>query len=556
MQSSPLSLARLEYKPKLPIVLHQITSLHPFIKEKFGEFLKPEIEKFFPHISKNPFLFFSNKMSMAYPSMPLRPLKVGVVLSGGQAAGGHNVISGLLDALHTLHPESKLIGFLDGPSGVIYNQYKELTKEVVAPYRNQGGFTIIGSGRTKWETPEQFAAVAETLKKHSLDGLVVVGGDDSNTNAALLAEYCRHNNIKTSIIGVPKTIDGDLKSRWIETSFGFDTASKVYAETIGNLAQDALSAKKYYFFVKIMGRSASHLALECALQTQVNLTFIGEEIAAKKMTLAEIVTQTADLVCKRSALNKNYGVILIPEGLLEAIPECEQMIRELNTLEPSQKNQQEVQKHLSPSSLHCFSLFPTEIQQQLLLDLDPHGNIEVSKIETERLLISLVKKELSQRKNNGTWKGSFNPQPLFCGYEGRSALPSNFDSQYCYALGHLAALLTHHGASGYMCSISGLAGPVENWELCGVPLVQLLHFEIRKNKRVPVIQKALVNLGGAPFTTFKKKRVAWELEDHYLSPGPIQFEGPLSITNASTLTLLLETLEAPASKPPLKGFAL
>lgn len=537
---------RLHYQPPLPSDLQNLTSLALLKKEMEGQ-LDPAMQELFPYTKQLPLLFFKSGNSQT----SIQPLKVGIVLSGGQAPGGQNVIAGLLDALKKLNPASQLIGFLDGPNGIIKNQFIELTEEKVAPYRNQGGFDIIGSGRTKIETSDQFEAAGRALEAHALDGLVIVGGDDSNTNAAFLAEFCLQKGLPTRIIGVPKTIDGDLKNAFIESSFGFDTASKIYSEIIGNLAKDSLSAKKYYFFVKIMGRSASHLTLECALQTRVNLALIGEEIAERKQTLTHVVDQIANLICERAEKNKNFGVILLPEGLLEFIPECQLMIGELNRLLAGQLRDQfeqenfserlnVIKQHLSQTSADCFFSLPQEAQKQLLLDRDPHGNIQVSKIETERLLISLVERELHQRQGQGKYSGKFNPQPLFCGYEGRAGLPSNFDCRYCYALGHIAALLILHGASGYICCIQNLAQPVENWKILGIPIINMLHFEMRKNKKQAVIQKALVDLKGAVFAAFEQERDRWRIEDMYCCPGPIQFQGPSELTDMPPFTLVLE----------------
>ncbi len=537
---------RLCYQPTLPAILRDLKLITPVNKEREVN-LDPTLQDLFPNAKKLPFLFFEQGNSSA----SLQPLKVGIVLSGGQAPGGQNVITGLLDALKKLNPASQLIGFLDGPNGIIKNQFIELTEEKVTLYRNQGGFDIIGSGRTKIETPEQFEAAQQTFKAHALDGLVIVGGDDSNTNAAFLAEFCLQKGLPTRIIGVPKTIDGDLKNAFIEISFGFDTASKIYSETIGNLAKDSLSAKKYYFFVKMMGRSASHLTLECALQTRINLALIGEEIAERRQTLTHVVDEIANLICERAENNKNFGVILIPEGLLEFIPECQLMIKELNQFLASQASNQieegnfsetldMIEQNLSQASAECFSSLPPEIQKQLLLDRDPHGNIQLSKIETERLLISLVEQELNHRQQQGKYSGKFNPQPLFCGYEGRCGLPSNFDCQYCYALGHMAALLILHSASGYMCCIQNLTQSVEKWDVLGVPIIHMLHFEMRKNKKQAVIQKALVDLKGRVFAAFQQERNRWRIEDLYCCPGPIQFQGSVELTDALPLTLLLE----------------
>lgn len=536
---------RLSYQPTLPSLLQDlgVLSIHPLKDSSSSQDeLDPGIQQLFPHTAQLPLLTFQKGKSLES-----RPLKVGIVLSGGQAPGGHNVITGLLDALKKLHPASQLIGFLGGPSGILKNQWIQLTEEKVAPYRNQGGFDLLGSGRTKIEIPEQFAAAEQTLQMNGLDGLVIVGGDDSNTSAAFLAEFCRQRGLPTRVVGVPKTIDGDLRNEFIEISFGFDTATKIYSEMIGNLLKDALSAKKYYFFVKLMGRSASHITLECALQTHVNLALIGEEVAANHRTLHQIVVEIADLICERAKQNKDFGVILIPEGLLEFIPECKKMIRELNHLlaDLSELSQdvdfERVKERLSPEAADCFSTLPQEIQKQLLLDRDPYGNIQLSKIETERLLIALVEQELSHRRHAKVYSGQFNPQPLFYGYEGRSGLPTNFDSQYCYALGHVAALLIHCGASGYLCCLKNLTQPVDQWEIMGAPIVNMLHFEMRKNKKQAVIQKALVDVQGAAFKAFKEEREAWRLNDHlYCCPGPIQFDGPPELTNRPPLVLCKE----------------
>ncbi len=539
---------RLEYKPKLPSILHDLLGLVPIQGEKKAiEDQKASLQKLFPKTYKQPILHFEKGTQQ-----PAKSLRVGVVLSGGQAPGGHNVISGLYDALKILHSKSYLIGFSDGPQGIIKNKAIEMTAERLAPYRNQGGFDLIGSGRTKIETPEQFAAAEATVKALDLDGLVIIGGDDSNTNAALLAEYFEEKGIKTRVIGVPKTIDGDLKNEWVEVSFGFDTACKIYSEIIGNILKDTLSAKKYYYFIKLMGRSASHIALECALQTHVNMALISEEVAEKKYTLVQLVNQISEMICLRAEQGKQYGTILIPEGIIEFIPEFKQMIQELNqVLASDQPSHIEVFKErkdkidyithqLSKESAHCFLGLPEDIQEQILLDRDPHGNVQVSKVETERLFIALVDKELKRRKQMGRYQGKFNPQPHFCGYEGRSGLPSNFDSQYCYALGHVAALLIHRGATGYITCVKNLTQPVENWEILGIPIFSMLHMETREGKEKPVIRKALVDLKGQPFSIFSSQREAWMMVDDYCCPGPIQFEGLATITDAPPLTLIYE----------------
>jgi pyrophosphate--fructose-6-phosphate 1-phosphotransferase len=516
---------RINDKPKLPEEWHQLTRLSPVAET--GATVKPsndELSTLFPGTYHLPIVHFSRESDHVHI-----PLKVGVVLSGGPAAGGHNVIAGLYDALKTLNSESSLYGFLDGPKGIIENKSIQITQELLTNYRNTGGFDLIGSGRTKIETEEQFNASEKTVRSLNLDGLVVIGGDDSNTNAALLAEYFLQKQCKTKVVGVPKTIDGDLKNEYIEISFGFDSACKTYSELIGNINRDALSQKKYYFFIKLMGRSASHIALECALQTQPNITLIGEEIEQKQMSLADITKLIADAICLRSEQGKDFGVILIPEGIIEFIPECKQLIHELN-----------LSKELSESSQACFNLMPPEVQKQLLLDRDPHGNVQVSKIESERMFIEMVKTELSERQKKGLYKGLFSPQPLFYGYEGRSCFPSNFDAHYCYALGHVAALLVDKELTGYMAAVNHLGKPVEKWRMSGIPLAHMIHLEKRKGKLKPVIKKALVNLEGASFKLFAAKREKWRVEDQYLFPGPIQFFGPESLSFAITHTLAEE----------------
>lgn len=536
------------YKPQLPEALRNIQSLTCKAEDNSKPF-DNEVSKLFPKTCHQPILKFDNSKLNG-----TLPLKVGVVLSGGQAAGGHNVITGLYDALHILNGKSQVFGFLDGPSGIIDSKYIELNNELIDKFRNQGGFDLIGSGRTKIETKEQFSSAEKTVKALELDGLVIIGGDDSNTNAALLAEYFLDKGVKTRVIGVPKTIDGDLKNEFIETSFGFDTATKTYSEIIGNIQRDALSAKKYYFFIKLMGRSASHIALECALQTHPNNTLIGEEIEAEKKTILQITKELADIICERAAKGKDYGVVLIPEGTIEFIPECKQLISELNALlAPEHTHLANLEKitdktekvryisiNLSDVARKCFDSLPEEIQIQLLLDRDPHGNVQVSKIETERLFCETVKRELKTRKKAGTYGGKFSVQPLFCGYEGRSCFPSNFDSQYCYALGNVAALLIQNGKTGYMAVVQNLTKPVIEWKIAGIPLANMLHIEQRHGKAKPVIKKALVELTGKPFQSFQSQRKSWEVEDDYQYPGPIQFFGPAELTDTITQTLQLE----------------
>lgn len=546
MINSPLQKVRLHYQPELPKALRHLNSLIAIPNGTPSP--SSQIESLFPHICRAPRLSFISGKQEHFP------VRVGVVLSGGQAPGGHNVITGLYDALKALNKENVLIGFLNGPGGIVDDRSKELTGELLADYRNQGGFDLIGSGRTKIETKEQFAAAEATVRKHHLDGLVIIGGDDSNTNAALLAEYFAAHQCKTTVVGVPKTIDGDLKSDAVEVSFGFDTAAKHYSETIGSLMRDALSAKKYYYFVKLMGRSASHITLECALQTHPNLAFISEEVAAEKKSLRSIVDEICDLIYNRALKGKHYGLILIPEGLIEFIPEVKQLIEELNgLLSPDQPHHMAIErfpngsdkvkyieKWLSKESVDCFHMLPKDTQAQLLIGRDPHGNVQVSKIETERMIIEMVAKELKERTQKGFYKGAFSPISHFCGYEGRSCLPSNFDCQYCYALGYMASVLIENKANGYICSLKNLAKPAAEWIPMGIPLTTLMTIEQRHGKPKPVIQKALVDLQGKPFKLFKQQRKQWGEHDDFTNPGPIQFFGPPELTEAVTLTLALE----------------
>ena len=527
---TPLQQHRILYKPTLPKLLEKNGT---FKKSKLSFSLDSHnqqgIKKYFPQTFDLPLLYLSTDQITISPA---KPLKVGVVFSGGQAPGGHNVIAGLFDAIKTIHHRSELIGFLGGPSGIIAGNTINLSKETIENYRNQGGFELIGSGRTKIETEEQLEKSITIFNQLFLDGMVIIGGDDSNTNGAILAEYALHKGCPTKIIGVPKTIDGDLKNDFLDISFGFHTACNTYAEIIGNIARDALSAKKYTHFIKLMGRSASHIALECALLTQPNITLIGEEIAKKKMTLKEITQSITDLIEKRSNQGKNYGVILIPEGVIEFIPEIKSLIDHLNTLASQGKNEQD----LSGSTRKTFEFLPKQIQQQLLLDRDPHGNVQVSPIQTEVLFSTLVNEAL---KNRSRFTGHFNPVHHFLGYEGRAGFPTNFDATYCYTLGHIGGLLIREGYSGYMCGVSNLVHSPAEWKIYAIPITSLMHLETRKGKEKAVIRKALVDLKGAPYKFFEQNRMRWMEEDHYLFPGPIQFAGDLSLTYVAPKSLTL-----------------
>lgn len=522
---SRLQQLRAEFKPSLPEVLNNLKAVQ-FDRGEATSCVadEAEIKKRFSHTFGRPVVEGTEGELRS-----TKPLKVGVVLSGGQAAGGHNVITGLFDALKALNSDSQLIGFLGGPSGIVDCQTVDLTNDMLAPYRNQGGFDLIGSGRTKIETGEQLESSLKTAQELQLDGIVVIGGDDSNTNAAVLAEYFLEKGCQTSVIGVPKTIDGDLKNAYIETSFGFDTAAKTYSEMIGNIARDAASAKKYTHFIKLMGRSASHIALECALATHPNVTLIGEEVARDQLTLKQITAMVTDVIEKRAEDGKNYGVVLVPEGLIEFIPEMNRLIAELNHLTAQGKGPE----GLTKEGKKTYTSLPEEIQKQLLLDRDPHGNVQVSMIETEKLVISAVKDELKRRG----FKGKFSPQSHFFGYEGRAGLPSNFDTQYCYALGYTAALLIDDGLTGYMTCVGNLTRPVSQWSVKGLPITMLMNLEVRKGKEKPVIQKALVDLDGKPFAFFAGNREEWALRDHYRYPGPIQFFGDVELVDSVPLTM-------------------
>ncbi len=547
MIKSPLQIAREGYVPKMPVSMQEGS-----VKIVEGEKTKSvadqeQIKEMFPNTYGMPVLTFEPGESKGVSKV----FNVGVILSGGQAPGGHNVIYGLFDGLKKLNPENKLYGFLGGPGGLVDNQYIEITVDMVAHYRNTGGFDIIGSGRTKLEKKEQFDKGLENCKKLDISALVIIGGDDSNTNAAVLAEYYAQKGAGIQVIGVPKTIDGDLKNEVIEASFGFDTAVKVYSELIGNIQRDANSAKKYWHFIKLMGRSASHICLECALQTQPNIAIISEEVEARKMTLDDVVSYIADIVAKRAENGENFGTVLVPEGLVEFIPAMKALIAELNDLlaknedkikefESNKEKRQFVAGQLSAESAEVFKSLPSTFANQLMLDRDPHGNVQVSMIETEKLLIDMVKAKLKKMKKEGKYKGKFSGQPHFFGYEGRCAAPSNFDADYCYSLGNTASVLINEGKTGYMASVRNLTAPAEEWVAGGVPVTMMMNMEKRHGEMKPVIQKALVELDGAPFKKFVEKRDEWALNTMYVYPGPIQYFGPSIVCDNTTKTLELE----------------
>ncbi len=553
---SPLQRERQAYKPKLAGVLANGINN---IKLTFGEKTeavadKEEIKALFPHVYGEPIAKFSNQGS----DLSTSTINVGVILSGGQAPGGHNVIAGLYDALKSANPNNKLYGFLGGPSGIIDGKYTELTDEIMNNYRNTGGFDIIGSGRTKLETEEQFKKSLEVCKNLNIGAIVIIGGDDSNTNACLLAEWMKANNTGISVIGCPKTIDGDLKNDQIEISFGFDTATKTYAELIGNIQRDANSAKKYWHFIKLMGRSASHVCLEAALQTQPNITLIGEEVEAKKQSLDEIVSYMADIIARRAEMGKNFGIALIPEGLIEFIPEMKIMIASLNDLlaglekDANYQNASQDEKYqiitskLDEKSAKLFNSLPSQIKAQLLMDRDPHGNVQVSKIETEKLLIEMIKVKLADMKKQGKFNGKFSDQAHFFGYEGRCAAPSNFDADYCYSLGYNAFALIQSGLTGYLSSIKNTTKPASQWVAGGVPLTMMMNMERRHGEMKPVIKKALVELDGPVFKALESHREKWAMNDCYIFPGAIQYFGPASVCDVTTITLQLEQENKPA----------
>ena len=550
MDISPLQKARYEYQPKLPGMLRNgiadICVKEGAATQSVAD--QEKIQALFPNTYGKPEITFEKGQNTSAAKKQV----VGVILSGGQAPGGHNVISGLYDALKATNPENVLLGFKGGPDGLLKNDYVEFDDKFIDAYRNTGGFDIIGSGRTKLETEEQFKIVTEVAKKHGLTAIVIIGGDDSNTNAAVLAEYMAANNTGVQVIGCPKTIDGDLKNEDIEASFGFDTATKTYSELIGNIERDANSAKKYWHFIKVMGRSASHVALECALETQPNICLIGEEVAAKKMSLSQIASQIADSVEKRGNAGNNFGVAIIPEGIVEFVPEFSKLIAEINELLAGEATEKFnalpdwdakyafIEKGLTKESMAVFAILPQLIQQQLFLERDPHGNVQVSLIESEKLLSALVKDELAKRKAAGTYKGKFAALHHFFGYEGRCAFPSNFDADYCYSLGYNAFMLIQYGYTGYLSKVSNLSKPAEEWVAGGMPITKMMNIERRNGEDKPVIRKALVELDGKPFKYFAENRDKWAVETAFTYPGAIQYYGPSEVCDITTRTLALE----------------
>ncbi len=549
MDLSPLQRARYEYQPKLPAILREaIDQVVPVKGEATQSSTHQEqIKALFPNT------YGLNKISFEKGNNEdiKKKINIGVILSGGQAPGGHNVISGLFDALKKANPESKLYGFKGGPSGIIEDNTMEITADYLASFRNTGGFDIIGSGRTKLATIEQFELAKNTCLKHDISAVVIIGGDDSNTNAAVLAEYFLQQKANIQVIGCPKTIDGDLKNDAIEISFGFDTATKTYSELIGNIERDANSAKKYWHFIKVMGRSASHIALECALETQPNVCLISEEIEENKTSLSGVVDYISTIIANRGNKGLNFGVIIIPEGLVEFIPEVKALIDELNDLLAKKaedyskftKTEDQINfilNNVSLESKEVFSILPSSIQMQLLMDRDPHGNVQVSRIETDKLLIEMVSKKLDEMKKEGSYTGKFSAQNHFFGYEGRCAFPSNFDADYCYSLGFNAFMLIASGLSGYLSSVKNLSAPASQWVAGGIPITMMMNMEQRHGEQKPVIKKALVELDGKPFNYFKAHRDQWAIDTCFTFPGAIQYYGPESVCDLTTRTLALE----------------
>ena len=550
MNLSPLQKARYEYSPKLPGMLRNgIAEIAVKEGEKTTSAADQEkIAELFPNTYGEPEVTFEKGQNTSAAKKQV----VGVILSGGQAPGGHNVVSGLYDALKATNKENVLIGFKGGPSGLIEDNFIVFDDAYINEYRNTGGFDIIGSGRTKLETEEQFKIATEVCKKHGITAIVIIGGDDSNTNACVLAEYMAAHKTGVQVIGCPKTIDGDLKNEDIEISFGFDTATKTYSELIGNIERDCNSAKKYWHFIKVMGRSASHVALECALECQPNICLISEEVKAKKQSLSEIADYIADAVEKRAADGNNFGVVVIPEGVVEFVPEFSALISEINELLAGSKadafNALEswaekyafIEKGLSKEAMEVFAILPQAIQQQLFLERDPHGNVQVSLIESEKLFAALVGDKLKARKAAGTYTGKYATQTHFFGYEGRCAFPSNFDADYCYSLGYNAFMLIQYGYNGYLSKVSNLSRPAEEWVAGGMPITKMMNIERRHGEDKPVIKKALVELDGKPFKYFEAHRDEWAVETSYVFPGAIQYYGPTEVCDITTRTLALE----------------
>jgi pyrophosphate--fructose-6-phosphate 1-phosphotransferase len=542
MEKSALQLARAAYQPKLPKALQGAVKVKEgAATQSVGD--QEEIKKLFPNTYGMPIVEFEPATEANNTKM-----NVGIILSGGQAPGGHNVITGLFDQIKKLNPENRLFGFILGPGGLVDHNYMELTKEIIDEYRNTGGFDMIGSGRTKLEKVDQFEKGLEIIRELDIKAIVIIGGDDSNTNACVLAEYYAAKKYGVQVIGCPKTIDGDLKNDQIETSFGFDTACKTYSELIGNIERDCNSARKYWHFIKVMGRSASHIALECALQTQPNICLISEEIEQKGMSLDDIVTYIANAVCQRAADGNNFGTVIIPEGVIEFIPAIKKLIAQLNDVlampEAKELDRTETidfaKAHLTDENLAVFNSLPTGVARQLALDRDPHGNVQVSLIETEKLLSTMVAQKLEKMKKEGKYSGKFGSQHHFFGYEGRCAAPSNFDADYCYALGTSAAQLIANGKTGYMAIVKNTTAPAEQWIAGGVPITMMMNMEKRAGEMKPVIRKALVELDGAPFKEFAANRDEWARKTAYVYPGPIQYWGPTEVCDQPTRTLALE----------------
>ncbi len=542
MEKSALQMARAAYQPKLPKALQGAVKVKEGAPtQSVGD--QEEIKKLFPNTYGMPIVEFEPATEANTKKM-----NVGIILSGGQAPGGHNVITGLFDQIKKLNPENRLYGFILGPGGLVDHNYMELTPAIIDEYRNTGGFDMIGSGRTKLEKVDQFEKGLEIIRELDIKAIVIIGGDDSNTNACVLAEYYAAKNYGVQVIGCPKTIDGDLKNDQIETSFGFDTACKTYSELIGNIERDCNSARKYWHFIKVMGRSASHIALECALQTQPNICLVSEEVEAKGQSLDDIVTYIANVVAARAEDGNNFGTVIIPEGVIEFIPAIKKLIAQLNDVLAlpeaktiSRDEQVDFAKsHLTPENLAVFNSLPVGVARQLALDRDPHGNVQVSLIETEKLLSEMVGKKLEQMKKEGKYVGKFGTQHHFFGYEGRCAAPSNFDADYCYALGTSAAQLIANGKTGYMAIVKNTTAPADQWIAGGVPITMMMNMEKRAGEMKPVIRKALVELDGAPFKAFAKERDRWARETAYVYPGPIQYWGPTEVCDQPTKTLALE----------------